>query len=88
MRVVAMRPTSPIHLLLGKRELIGGNPAPATGEPANNWQDLTNRWVTIFPQSGLITSSEMSPVDPAAATDAQIIASRQIALEGRSMGGR
>lgn len=62
------RPSAPIHLMLGKRTLIPSNsepkatPGPAAirpGEPVYNWQDLTNLWVTIYPQTGRITTAEV-----------------------------
>jgi type II secretory pathway pseudopilin PulG len=62
-----VKATTPIHLLVGKRELL---PLPSLGPPPNtnpnsssfqpyaNWQDLTNFWVTINPQSGTVTVVE------------------------------
>ena len=47
----AYRPTSPLFLLLGKRERI---PSVATQE---NWRDLECRWVAINNSTGLVTSS-------------------------------
>jgi hypothetical protein len=77
------KPTTPIHLLIGKRELL---PLPASPtqianpqNPANpydptdpnfkpycNWQDLTNFWVSINPQSGMVATAEngFAPIDP------------------------
>jgi type II secretory pathway pseudopilin PulG len=104
------RPTSTIHLMVGRRELV---PLPislpaitdpmATGfQPFLNWQDLGNYWVSINPQSGLVTTNEV--VQPAVATFTTIPAatnvplqygvyaelwnSRRLAREAHGMGGR
>jgi prepilin-type N-terminal cleavage/methylation domain-containing protein len=61
-----VKPTTPIHLLVGRRELLPlpASPPPITSpndpkfQPYANWQDLTNFWVTINPQSGQVTVVE------------------------------
>lgn len=58
--------TSPIYFLVGKRELIDGNPdllplianGQAPIKPAFNVQDPDSLWVSVSPRTGLITSAE------------------------------
>lgn len=58
--------TSPIYFLVGKRELIDGDPdllplianGQAPLKPAFNVQDPNSLWVSISPRTGLITSAE------------------------------
>ncbi len=58
--------TSPIYLLVGKRELIDGDPdvvqkitdGAAPLKPAFNMQDPDSLWISISPRTGLITSAE------------------------------
>ncbi len=54
----SLRLTSPLYLLVGKVDKIGA----ATGE--RNYEDMTNFWVTIHPQTGLITSTEVGQTTP------------------------
>lgn len=80
--------SGPVYLLIGKRVNIGGNPEyPTTSNIQYNYQDLTNIWVTIQPQTGLVTSTEVGgdannngTISPAE--------SRQYAARALSMGGR
>lgn len=86
-------PNSPLHLLLGKRERLGADPLDTTPDGRANFRDLENLWVSIFPTTGLITSSEMadsSSVAVATAADVPnaIIAAREFARSGKGMGGR
>jgi prepilin-type N-terminal cleavage/methylation domain-containing protein len=67
--------TEPIFLLVGRRENVG----VAAEQP--NWQDLTNRWVTLSPETGLVTTAEV-------ASEASLDASREFARQGQNMGGR
>ena len=61
-----VKPTTPIHLLVGKRELLPLPSSPPTiinpndpnFSPYCNWHDLTNFWVSINPQSGMVTTAE------------------------------
>jgi len=73
----------PIFLLVGKQErvpLAHNGPSPAE-DGLYNWQDLKNLWVTLNPQTGLVTTTEVAKgSDP--------FESRGIAREGQSMGGR
>lgn len=58
--------TNPIYFLIGKRELIDGDPdllplianGQAPLNPAFNVQDPDSLWVSISPRTGLITSAE------------------------------
>lgn len=62
---------SPIYLLIGQTELVGGNPetlpALAGGtppkEPIFNMQDPTSLWVAINPRTGLVSTTENVPPD-------------------------
>jgi type II secretory pathway pseudopilin PulG len=63
----------PIFLLIGQTKLID----PVTGTD-DNGADMSNFWVTINPQTGLISTNEMaSGADP-----------KKYARESQSMGGR
>jgi prepilin-type N-terminal cleavage/methylation domain-containing protein len=67
----------PIFLLIGKTERIN----PVTSADTND-QDLSNLWVTINPQTGLVTTTEM-------AVGSDLNAKRQYARQQQqSMGGR
>jgi len=50
--------TQPIFLLVGKRERMANTFVANNADPATmtNYQDLTNLWVVLNPQTGLITS--------------------------------
>lgn len=58
--------TSPIYFLVGKRELVDGDPdllplisnGQAPLKPAFNVQDPDSLWVSVSPRTGLITSAE------------------------------
>jgi hypothetical protein len=71
-------------------------PAVATEIPPNdglaNWQDLSNLWVSVTPQTGRITTVEIASVTASATsgiTNANgIVLSRAFALQGQSKGGR
>lgn len=95
------RPTGPIYLLVGKRELV--RPDLYTLDPDLidpnaihfNWQDLSAIWVTVSPSTGLVTSVENSVTlgwPPANNETTPMIVrlnqSRLLAREGRGMGGR
>jgi type II secretory pathway pseudopilin PulG len=86
---VAQAPTAPIYFLLGLREKI-----PAAGSANNeNWRDPTSLWITIFPRTGLVTSTENAPPSTATITTAADLAvaltyARRLAIEGQTLGGR
>jgi Tfp pilus assembly protein FimT len=80
--------TAPIFLLVGKRERVG-NTAQTSFNAANaplwaNWQDPTNLWVVINPQTGLVTSGEVAAPTPTSA----ISDARALARDAQSMGGK
>ncbi|MBX9790781.1 MAG: prepilin-type N-terminal cleavage/methylation domain-containing protein [Pirellulales bacterium] len=88
----AVPPTTPIFLLLGQREKV-----PAASNVNNeNWRDATNLWITIFPQTGLVTSTENVPLNPPSGQPfatpggyaGDLMAARRLALEGQTLGGR
>ena len=70
--------TEPIYLLVGKQERV---PAGSAEDGLANWQDVKNLWVTLNPQTGLVTTTEV-------AKGANHVESRSNAREGQSMGGR
>ena len=77
--------TDPICLLVGKRERVG-NTAPIPATTANqpqwaNWQDMSNLWIVINPQTGLVTT------EPVAA-QTSISDSRSLAKQTQGMGGK
>ena len=63
---VPVSASQPIFLLIGKYEQLG-----------NNEQDLTNFWVAINPQTGLVTTDMVASGD-----------SRQFARDAQGMGGK
>jgi prepilin-type N-terminal cleavage/methylation domain-containing protein len=85
-------PSSPIFLMLSKRELIPLNPAPAAGEPTYSFQDLGSRWVGVNHTSGMPSSAAPAALDPAlpfgtfAEKWARIQETRQPLRENRQQG--
>jgi len=63
----------PIYLLVGRGDKVGEATDP-------NWADLSNFWVTLNPQTGMVTTA---PVAQAA----NVSASREFARNAYSMGG-
>ncbi len=78
-------PTESIYFLVGRREQ-----ALSPLEPGlyRNWQDTRSLWVAISPQTGLVTSAEVSGGTGAAGVPADVIMSRQLAREAQTTGGR
>jgi type II secretory pathway pseudopilin PulG len=82
------QPTGPIYFLVGKRELVGGDPevlalmqaGQAPIKPCFNYQDATNLWVVINPFTGMVSTTENAPVDLTAAPPVQN-SSNQTALQ-------
>jgi type II secretory pathway pseudopilin PulG len=72
----AIRPTTPIYLMLGRRELL---PVVVGQE---NWRDLTNRWIGVNAASGQVTTSE-NFVEPAPAVPS-LAGARRLAREAQS----
>ena len=61
-RYTARRAVEPIQLMVGKWERIPQQ--PGMGPPADdglaNWQDATNLWLALNPQTGLVTVAELN----------------------------
>ena len=90
--------------MVGRRELLPlpttppaiTNPNDPDYKPFLNWQDVENNWVSINPQSGLITTTEVvqstfnvvtgPPLQYGVYGD--LLGSRQLAREAHAMGGR
>lgn len=81
---------SAIHLLLGKRERLDNTwAAGQAGDDMSNLQDLENFWISIHPQSGLITSSNVGAIDAAATLPVDALKqSRVFAESAQAPGGR
>jgi type II secretory pathway pseudopilin PulG len=98
--------TQPIFLLVGKRERMPlQTPVPGTAASNSddqatwpNWRDLTNLWVMINPQTGLVSTGENSlvlpPVGPSNWLDDPanwpycIRDARALARDAQGMGGK
>ncbi|MCX7424441.1 MAG: prepilin-type N-terminal cleavage/methylation domain-containing protein [Planctomycetia bacterium] len=89
--------TEPMFFLVGKESQLGEGPAAAleaNEEKLENWRILTNLWVAINPQSGLVSVAENAATPNwlasfASATAAQgIDEARTFAKQARNMGGR
>ena len=77
--------TTPIYLLVGKRERIAAPPPPE--DPIQyNWQDMNNLWVSLNPRTGVVTSGEVTD-DPTIA-GWSLAESRQVVRQAQNMGGR
>lgn len=91
------KPTSPIFFLVGQRAKLTGmsytaNMDQATAVKTFNFRDLGNIWVSINPQSGLVTSSPMAlvtPTNPPPANpfQADVATSRALARDAQTLGG-
>ncbi len=82
---VPIEVTEPIYLLVGRRDLV---PAPAAGgDPLPNYQDMRNFWVTINPQTGLVTTVEVAGAT-VGSIPTSVQDSRSLAREAQSIGGR
>ena len=77
--------TEPIYLLIGRRDLV---PAPAAGgDPPPNYQDMRNFWITLNPQTGLVTTVEVASAT-IGGIPTDVPDSRSLAREAQSIGGR
>ncbi len=97
--------TEPIYLLIGWRDLIENVSKPVIPsadideEEIGNWRNLSNLWIALSPQTGLITTAELASPDqtyqkiekdglnPALLIQA-ILETRQYARRAQSKGGR
>jgi hypothetical protein len=82
--------TQPLFLLVGKRERVNipfvlNNTDPST---MANCQDLTNLWVVINPQTGLVTTGEVAAATTATDLQSTVTQSRALARDAQSMGGK
>jgi len=78
----------PVFLLIGKREKVSPGTYSAA-DPATwaNWQDLTNFWVAINPQTGLVTTDVVARATAADAATG-IPQARLFARDAQGMGGK
>ena len=62
MYYVRQRAVQPIHFLVGKWERIPPQPGlfSQTDDKLANWQDATNLWLALNPQTGLVTVAELN----------------------------
>jgi len=84
-------PVTPIHLLIGRRELLPLTPTPKNdpNKADYNWQDPTNLWVSINVQTGLVATAENAvPKNTGDTVYQQLLDVRQFARESHTMGGR
>ncbi|MGA2031101.1 MAG: prepilin-type N-terminal cleavage/methylation domain-containing protein [Thermoguttaceae bacterium] len=72
--------TDTVYLLVGKREKVGQ--AGAT----SNLADLTNQWIAVNPQTGIVTTAEVAASASSAAPT--VTEARVFAGQGQNMGGR
>ena len=56
-------PTEPIHFLIGRWEQTSAVRADDDTESLPNYADGRNYWVTVFPQTGSVTVSQVNPTD-------------------------
>ncbi len=93
--------TEPIYLLIGWRDLIENvssfeDPsADIDEEEISNWQTLSNLWIAISPQTGLITTAELANIDieidkitGEESLGQAIMETRKYARRAQSKGGR
>jgi len=82
---------NPIFLMVGKRERVENplEPNPKADNKATwpNYQDMENLWIVINPQSGLITTEEMSVSTSFANKDNAVNGARTLAREAQGIGG-
>jgi hypothetical protein len=91
--VSAQQPTGPIHFLIGKPEkaIVGGDTS-AKDNVVFNYQDGNNLWVSIGPQTGLVSTAEVArtsvTLGASSTWSGDGFNSRAIAKSFQSMGGR
>ena len=49
-----------IFLMIGRAERVGGADNPLPEDGLENWQDASNLWVALNPQTGRVTVAEVS----------------------------
>jgi hypothetical protein len=103
------QPIGPIYLLVGRRDLVGGDPTllqqvlngQAPGQPCFNFQDPTNLWIVINPQTGAVMTTQNASVNltqapPLGSNQQQALnfwwqqtyQARSLARQSLGMGGR
>jgi hypothetical protein len=93
---VALPPTAPVFFLIGQRDKV---PAAQQLPNTENWRDPASLWLTIFPRTGLVTSTESVPnssvtldtsslANLTASRLAALSYARRLASEGQTLGGR
>jgi hypothetical protein len=103
------QPVGPIYLLVGRRDLVGGDPTllqqvlngQAPGQPCFNFQDPSNLWIVINPQTGAVMTTQNAAVNLAQAPPLgsnqqqaltfwwqQTYQARSLARQSLAMGGR
>lgn len=80
----AIRLTTPIHFLVGKREKSYS--LNSTNVAGQNWTDLENIWVSLNPQTGLVTTAEVAAIPSGSTTP--LHDTRVYAQAAQTMGGR
>jgi type II secretory pathway pseudopilin PulG len=77
--------TAPIYLLVGKRDRVGNTYTAGNTnlDTQTNDQDLTNLWIVVNPQTGLVTCGEVG-----ADNGTRFSGSRALARDQQSMGGK
>lgn len=92
--------TSPLYLLLGTSERVRDPVAdPYSGTPADeelpNWIVPTSKWISVSPQTGVVTTEQNYFVDPSSVTwtattnwPTHLYNTRTYAREAQNMGGR
>jgi len=76
--------TQPIYLLVGKRERV---PSATAENGIANWQDLDSLWITLNPQTGMVTSNRIA-VATGHIKPLDLFESREFARSAGNMGGR
>lgn len=80
------RPTTAVHLLVGKRAQV---PSAVANPLKANWRAPSSLWVSISPQAGQVTTTENAPVPRGIADAAAGIATaRRFAQQGQAIGTR
>ena len=62
-------PTEPVHFLVGRWEQISDVRPDRDVETLPNYADGRNYWVSVLPQTGVVTVNQVNPVDPPAGSD-------------------
>jgi len=79
--------TAPLYFMIGKREQV---PTVELDTSKQNWADQDNLWISINPQTGLVSTAEVAAPDASIVTvgPPQIVKSRAFATAAQAMGGK